>query len=986
MTKRLKKNIYIFCGVITTYAIIGFLIIPLVLKAKLPEIIKEKTGKTATVTDIKFNPFALTLSMQGFEMKEPEGEKLIGLGEFFFNFGLFSSISHLAAGIDEIRLTELYINAKIRKNGDINLADLSQPSKEPEPEPPEEEGDLFPVWIRDIKIERGHVLFSDNSLPTPFKKNIQPLNFTVKNLTTKKSKDDSKINIAIELENGGKLDWTGDLTINPVIKSEGSLTLNSLNMHTLWEYIQDQFNFKIQKGALAIYSDYSFELIDDKPQLLLANGKINLTEFDLTAKENSESVINIPSFSINKISLDLLKQQVNIQEIASNESRFLTNIDPKGELNFIPLFASNSNNSAKEEPKPAEKAEKKPPGKPWVVDIANIKLTNYSVDFTLETEGNPVKIDLKPISLSIDNFKTVPGNQFNLDLNIGVNKSGRITSKGKVGIDPVITSLNIKADKLGLKPFQPFLDQSTKLQIVSGSLDLDNKFNFSQDKDGKNELKLTGNASINGFKTVEANTNKEFLGWQAITLNDLKFSLEPMSLDIAVINIDKILSKVVINKDKSTNISKIFSSPNPKAKPEKKEPPKNKEKENKDSSFALNIGTIKFKEGESYFADRSLIIPFAANIKRLNGSVTRISTDTKNRSSINLNGKVNQVSPVSIKGSLSPFDFQNHLDMRISFKGLDMTTATPYMAEFAGYKIEKGKLTLALDYKIKRKKLNATNQVVINQLTLGEEIESPNSVDLPLKLGLGLLKDSKGVIDLNLPIEGSLDDPEFSVFGLIGKVLLNLITKAVTAPFSMMADLLGTNADLSQIAFAKGSSEISKEQKKVLSTVAEGLKKRPQLQLEVKGKAYQEEDTLGLAERKLDRKIKKVLWEDLDEDERPATVDKIKLVGEDYLDLLTDEYEEKFPDTSDELVDKAEDAETPEQAKLYYDQMKKQIVASITIKEESLEKLANQRATNISDFLTQQTIDVERIFVLGEEIQPKTEDGNISTHLNLTAQ
>ena len=705
----------------------------------------------------------------------------------------------------------------------------------------------------------------------------------------------------------------------------------------------------------------------------------------LATKKNPQSVINIPSFDVNEISLDLIKQQVNIKEILSNKSRFLTLIDPQGEVNFTSLFADNS---AKEEPKPTKNPEKKQSGKPWVVDIANINFKDYTVDFTMETEGNPVKLNLTPINLSINDFKTVPGNQFNLDLNIGVNESGNISSKGKVGIDPVITALDVQADKLAIKPFQPFLDQSTKLEIVSGLVNVDNKVNFSQSSDGKNILNVTGNVSINKLKTVEKNTSNKFLGWQAVLLNDLKFSLDPMSLDIAAIDINKISSKVIINKDKSTNLSKIFSSPDgsdAKENPEKKEPPKSEEKTKEDPAFALNIGTIKFKDGETYFADKSLILPFAVNIKKLKGKVSKISTDTKTRSSINLAGKVNRVSPVLIKGSLSPFDFQNYLDMSLKFKGLDMTTATPYMAEFAGYKIEKGKLTLDLNYKIKRKKLNATNQVILNQLTLGDEIESPNSVSLPLKLGIGLLKDADGVIDLNLPIEGSLDDPQFSVFGLVGKVLLNLITKAVTSPFSMMGDLLGTDADLSQVIFSKGSPEIGDEQIKILTPVAEGLKKRPQLQLEIKGIAYQEEDALGLAEKQIEWQIKTELWKDLDEDERPASIKDVKLEGEDYLELLVDQFEDKFSD-SDELVDKAEDAETPEQAKPFYDEIKQKLVSTVTIKKSRLEQLAKQRAANISDFLSQQTIDVERVFVLGEEILPKTENGNISTSLNLIAQ
>ena len=976
---KFKKPLIIIAGLISFYAILGFFVVPWAIKAKLPDIIKENTGKIGTLTEARFNPFALTLSLKGFEMKEPNDEKIIGLGELFINYGVINSFAKLAVAVDEIRLTEPYTNIKIRKDGSLNLADLAKPGPAEE-EPPESEqsDELFPIWIKDIKIETGTFKFADLSLDSPFQTEITPLNLHVQNLTTKLSDDDQGLSLFLKFGGGGSLEWRGDLLLNPSIKSNGQLEIKELSSHTLWDYAKDQLNFKIQKGDIGIKTDYAFRFEGDQPQLTLSDAAVHLNDFNLTPKDSDQSVISIPSFSLTGISFDLIKQLVVISKVDSAGAKFITHISKTGEVNFNRLFATKS---SKETVKQPEKTTESDNSKPWLVNILNIALNDYAVDFTQETEGDPLKLDLSPIAIKISDFSTKPANQFGLDVQIGVNKTGKINTKGNVAIDPVSAQLDIKANQLGLKAFQPYLDQSTKLKLVKGSIDLDNKFDFKLSQAGEPSINLTGNLSINDLQTIEVKSKKEFLSWKAVMLDNMKFSLDPMKLDIAKIDINGISSKVIIYKDRSTNISKIFPGPQGASQP-KKEKPKPQTKD--EAPFDLNIGAINFINGSSYFADRSIVIPFAANIKRLNGSIKKISTNKKSRSSILLKGKVNQVSPVVIKGSVSPFDVEDHLDMQMSFKGLDMTTATPYMAEFAGYKIEKGKLSLDLGYKIKRKSLNATNKVVINQLTLGDEVDSPNSVSLPIKLGIGLLKDANGVIDIDLPIEGRLDDPQFSVFGLVGQVLVNLLTKAVTAPFSMMASLVGSDADLSRIEFETGSSEIGDEQQKILMMLAEGLGKRPQLQLEVRGIAYQENDGKALADQKLMRDVKSVKWEDLDEDERPAKLDDVVLNDEEYYEILSDLFETKFPELADELIDKAEDAPDPATAKLVYEDIRQKLSAVSLIGDDELEKLANQRAIAISKYLTEQTeISVERIFILDHAIQPTAENNQVITELKI---
>lgn len=978
-TMKFKKWLLIIAGVVAFYATLGFLVVPWAIKATLPDIVKEQTGKIGFLDNAKFNPFALTLSLKGFEMREPDDEKIIAFAELFINYGVVNSFSKLAVAVDEIRLTNPYTKVKIRQDGVLNLTDLAKSDKlEGDTGKPEQSDELFPIWIKDIKIETGEIDFADHSLNSPFKSKLELLNIRVHNLTTKKSIDGQGLSITAMFGGGGSLDWQGDLVLNPSITSTGMVNVKDLNSHTFWEYAKDRLNFEIRKGDLDIKTDYAFRFKGNTPQLTLGDGNIHLSNLDLASKKSDQTVISIPSLSLTGFSFDLINQSIVIKNIDSKAAQLVTHINKNGELNLKTLFASESASSATVE-KPQANSENDD-SKPWAVKVIKLALNDYTIAFTQETDGDPLKLDLSPIAIEINHFSNEPANQFALNARLGVNKTGEINTTGKIAIDPVAAKLDIKADGLGLKALQPFLDQSTKLKLLKGNLALDSKLDYKLKENGGPTVGITGNATISDLKTVEAKSKKEFLSWKAVALDDMKFSLDPMTLDIANIDINQISSKVVINKDKSSNIGKIFASPEENSPPKKEKPNAGNNAEN---PFALYIGNINVANGSTYFADRSIILPFSANIKRLNGSVKNVSSNNKSRSSVLLNGKVNQ-SPVSIKGSFAPFDVKDYMDIAMSFKGLDLTTATPYMAEFAGYKIEKGKLSLDLGYKIKQKSLSATNKVVVSQLTLGEKVDSPNRVSIPVKLGVALLKDSDGVIDIDLPIEGRLDDPHFSIRGLIGRVLLNLLKKTIASPFAVIGKLVGSDADLSQIEFEPGHSEIREEQTRMLATVAEGLSKRPQLQLAVRGIAYRKNDGKALAEQRVLRDIKAVNWEDLDKDERPANIDEVVLDDEQYQEILSDLLEERFPEQADEMIDKADDAPDSDSAKSAYEEIKQKLVAAIPIEDHDLDDLAKQRASNISKYLTEQTdTSAERIFLLDPAIKSSAENEEINTELKI---
>ena len=977
--KVVKKPLLIIAGLIIFYTVLGFLIIPWVIKSKLPEIAHELTGKEVLLSDVKFDPYGLKLIISGFEMNETNGEKIIGLNELFVNYGLWTSIQHRAVSIDEIRLNQPYTDLRINKDGSLNLAGLVKPEDAEEIEEEEESGEVFPLWLGKIIIEQGQVDFSDLSHAVPFHESLEPIDLYIEDITTVKKVKGQDNSFSFAFGSGGKAEWQGDFFLVPNIKSSGKVSLTGLRVNKLWDYIKSYVNFKIQKGSLAVQAEYAFDMADDTFQLTVSDGQAKLTEFSLGPKNSEQSVINIADLSVGDISFDLLDQHLNIATISSDTASFTTEINESGEVNLTELFAGEA--SQEDSTPPAE--EVKPAGKPFLVDVSSLVLNNYLVDVVLQTGGEPVELKLSPIRLEVTDFSTKPGNKFNLNAAITVNESGKIETKGSVGIDPVLVNLDIKANQLALDPFQPYISQSTQLKLVSGSVDLDTKIDLALAENDGIKLNVTGKAGVNNLNTIEVKNKKEFLKWKAVDLKEIKFTLEPMTLDIAAVDVDGIETEFIVNKDRTTNLDEIFSAPAGSSVPEKR---KQESSKKDDQPFNLNIGVVNISNSAAFYADHSLIIPFGADIKSLHGSVTKISTARKTRTKINLKGKVNHTAPTLIQGTVEPFDFENHMDILMQFKGIDMTGMTPYMAEFAGYKVEKGKLSVDLHYKINNKELQATNKVVLDQLTLGEEVESPNSVSLPVKLAISLLQDRNGVIDLNLPIEGSLEDPEFSIMGLLGGVMLNIITKAVAAPFTIIAGLVGSDADLSQIIFTAGSAELDAEQKKNLDTLAQGLNERPELKLEVRGVAFKVEDGHSLAEKALMHRFKADVWEDMWKRKRPASIDDIVLSDEDYYDLLSEDYKNKFPEQAKEMINKAEDASDIDTARKIYEQMKQQLVGTETVSDDELDRLANQRGENIMKYLTEQgKIGAERVFLLQRKVLPAAEKSGIAVELKLGA-
>ncbi|HFD13533.1 MAG TPA: DUF748 domain-containing protein [Crenotrichaceae bacterium] len=721
------------------------------------------------------------------------------------------------------------------------------------------------------------------------------------------------------------------------------------------------------------FNDFNMDIVnsDDSDQTVmkLENQNLSLNNTTIGSTTDNTAVIEIPNLSLDKLGVDVIKQSVTISNIRSDQARINSWLARDGALNLQTLFAGKPENTETTTQKTTATASEESTTPEWSVAINTLALSNYW--FSLEDQNTKpaAQFTLRPMNLTINQFSTDFSKPFQLDFKTDINKKGNFSTNGTVAIEPLKVDLNIAASKVALDALQPYVNDFARLKIKNGHFNMNGKLNLRTSQSSKTAGSFKGDANIAGLRTVDTINNKDFLKWKALNVNGIDFNLQPMKLAIRDVVTDRLYNRVIINKDKTTNLGEIFpTDPDSQTKSKQKEDKKHKQPNNE--TVPLKIGIVKIKNSAALFSDLSLVLPFALNMTDLNGAIKDISSSTAQTASVKVDGKVNRISPVVIEGSLKPFDIEQFMDVKLSLKDVDLTAITPYMAQFAGYAIEKGKINLDLEYKIKDKKLLAENNVVIDQLTLGEEIESPDAVSLPVKLAIGLLQDQNGVIDLDLPMQGSLDDPEFSIGALIGKVLINLLTKAATSPFSLIGGLVGSADDMSGIVFARGTSKLDNAQIEKLDKITEALNARPKLKIEIKGLAITETDRLGLKENRLLAKMKKIKWREIKgDDNAPSESSLVELSDKDRKQMIAELYQDEIPDAQSPQTTKSETGEDiiPDN---YYHMARKSLLDQIQISDLDLQQLAQERANNIAHQLIQVGgLPANRIFVLKETIE-----------------
>jgi hypothetical protein len=419
------------------------------------------------------------------------------------------------------------------------------------------------------------------------------------------------------------------------------------------------------------------------------------------------------------------------------------------------------------------------------------------------------------------------------DAALALAEGGRIRASGTVAPEAPSVEAQVEVAGLALPPFQPYVDRALAAALTSGAFSVKGTLRHGVGSSGP-QTAFQGGFSIDDLRLVETGKKDTLVGWKSVQTDQLALELEPNRLEIGDLKLVRPAGKFIIEKDQSINLARIVktdSAVKKDAAPAKPGAPGT-------DPFPYRVRRVLVSGGEVDFADLSLITPFGTRIHELKGVVAGVSSTRNARAQVKLDGRVDAYGTAKVDGELNSSDPKAFTNIGLAFRNVEMSRLSPYSGQFAGRKIDSGKLTVDLKYRVERSKLKGDNRLVVERMKLGDKVKSPEAVDLPLDLAVALLSDSNGVIDLGLPVSGDLDSPEFSYGALIWKALVNILTKVVTSPFRALGGLLpgGGEEGFDAIAFDAGRPELPAPEREKLAQLAGALQKRPQLKLKVQGR------------------------------------------------------------------------------------------------------------------------------------------------------
>ena len=517
-------------------------------------------------------------------------------------------------------------------------------------------------------------------------------------------------------------------------------------------------------------------------------------------------------------------------------------------------------------PQPAAETAHGQPVAPWQVLLKDIQLRDWRAHLEDRVPKQAVALEIGPLELDVQDFTSSGTSPFNLKLGSGIGAHGHIAASGQARLQPLSGQLKVQARDLDLRVAQAYLSPFIHLELRSGLLGADVAVDLQNA--APLTLRVNGSAEVHQLHTLDTLKERDFVRWQTVNLDGLDYRHGEL-LRIDRVRLQQPYARFIINEDLSTNVKELLI-PQP-ASPAPAQPGK---------PLHVVVGGVEIKDGSANFADFSLTPNFATAIQQLNGRIGTLDNQSRKPASVDIRGKVDRYAPVSIKGRLTPFSPLEQLDIAPRFQRVELTTLTPYAGKFAGYKIRKGRLNLDLHYRISKGQLNADNKVFLEDLQLGERVDSPSATDLPVRLAVALLKDTDGNIDIALPVQGDLNNPEFSVVPIVWQTLRNLVLRAVQAPFKLLAGLAdGGDEQLDSVPFAAGSSELGDTARSNLGKLGKALQQKPALRLEVEGMSVASVDGPPLAEQRLAREYQDTWYRMLQRrgDKVPADASQIQV-------------------------------------------------------------------------------------------------------------
>ncbi len=757
--------------------------------------------------------------------------------------------------------------------------------------PPSSSKEPFPFVLQaDVAgVESGKIHFEDLSSGRPFRAVLGDVRVSLRGFSTLPGAT-ARLEVSCRSDAGETLNDDGTLAMGP-LALQGRLEIRGLPLKRYASYTSSLFAADVDAGVLDLAARYRFSA-GPGGETVLSELAATLRSPRVRKHGAADPFLVAPAIELGGTSVDLGRRSVVLGSLRSMGGTLAVVREADGNADLMKLAMP---------PPPGS-----PPAapEPWTVVVRALSLEGYTLRLEDETTSRKARYALTGTQLSATNLTASRGGRGTLSLRFGLNDKGSASAEGAIGFVPIFADLKVAVKGIDLVPLEPYLLGNLNLSLARGQLDGGGTLSLGEDAGGKARVLFAGKGSLANVVTVDRETREDFVSWDSISAGPLRAGYNPVLFETDSIDVSGIACHIEIASDGSISLRRVLGTPaaagsvGAPAAPERTAPAPTPAPTGSAGVLPIRVGSIGLKGGSIDFQDRFVKPGYSATLRDLEGRVSGLSSQEGTLARLDLKGRFGAASPFEVSGSLNPLAASARADVRMSFRDIDLVPFTPYSNRWAGYRIARGSLGMTVEYKLEDRRLNAQNRFVLDQFELGEKVDSPEATKLPVKLAISLLKDRNGVIDLDLPVSGSLDDPKFHLGRVIMKALVNLLAKAATSPFALLGKALGGGGpDLSLVTFPPGRDTLDDGAKKSLDALGRALADRPALKLQATGRVDEAADADALQHVRLERRMKAEKAADLAKEGRPpASLDGVVIGKEEWNKYLLRVYRrEKFP-------------------------------------------------------------------------------------------
>jgi len=934
-SRRTRRLIAIASGTVVLYALAGFLLVPWLIARQVTRQAQSRLHRQATLAKARFNPFTFEARLIGLDLRDRDSTPLVAFDTLVVNLSV-GSIVKRALVLDEFRVVRPLVVLRILADGKPAVADLL--AKDSTTAPADTAPTQVPrLLIHHLGIDAGTVQVIDQSRSPSLDEQFNDLGLTVDGLSTLPRREGDH-RLTVSFSSGAQIVWSGRNEFEP-LHLEGAIIVTGARLPRFGEVFGAKLPFRIVRGTGQAEVRY---LLDRAPgggvRLTVPSAGVTLSDLALTPDDLDEEWVRVAKVEVQGAGLAWPARTATVGLIRVSEPWLAAGRGADGAFSWAPYLDRWPRDST---PAPASAA--------WKARIEAVEVVDGGATLSDRSVTPAFELGVEKVNARIAPVGTDSTQPIGIAATAAVGKGALVSAKGTATRAPLSVALDLAASGFDLRVIGPYLGAAPPAKITAGTASASGKLVY---KAGRPAVGFDGRAAIDGF-ALHDSADATLISWTTMKLEGIHYTGTPDLLRIKSVRLERPFARVAISREREVNLASLQRMLPVR---DTTVPP-----------FPYEILEIAIANGSIDFSDQSLILPFRATIDSTRGTLRDIASFGGTAGSVELEGWIAPNGLARIHGTVRGDDPYAATSFRMDVRNILMTELTPYSAQFAGYAITGGRLDMDLNYTIEDRQLHGDHHIVATDLTLGDKIEGGESPGFLVKLAISLLKDKDGKIKLDVPIEGSVDDPTFSYRGIVWSALKSVLGNVASAPFRFLGNLLGIGGDdLELVDFDPGRSDVIPPEREKLDSLTAELVRKPELTLTVEGRYDSIADAAALRETRLQG----LITAKRDSLGRKAQADTSTTMMATILEQL---YTSRYPAPaldSLKLRFTVADSATPGAKPRVdltnlYDEMRTQLAAAQELAPGALEALGRDRGLAIQKVMTAGgTLDTTRVVVL----------------------